>query len=120
MTYSVNKEAFINYIDYKAGYSGIRIVKALTPKEWESAKKLRQYYFSNNRSAIDPGFCTFEHKEHIHLVLYRGTAIAGYAHLQVAPEAQIRIIVIDNPYQGSGIDEQFSNLCERWLKQQEF
>lgn len=70
----------------------------------------------------DPYTWTFDHKDHVHLVLYKGTNIVGYAHIQFWPEnrAALRIIVIDESLRGQGLGGQFLSLCERWLKQKGF
>ncbi len=109
MAYGLGKEAFIAEIDTKTGFKGLRIVKALLPKEWEAARALAH-----------PPTSTFDHKDHVHFVLYQGTKIEGYAHLQLGLEqrAALRIIVIDNSLRGQGLGSQFLTLCERWLKQQ--
>ena len=68
----------------------------------------------------NPYTWTFEHEEHIHFILYKGTQIKGYAHIQFWPQqrAALRIMVIDEPWRNQGIGGQFLDLCERWLHQQ--
>lgn len=43
--YCLGKEDFITTIDKKAGFNGLRMVKALTTREWNVARHLRQFYF---------------------------------------------------------------------------
>ena len=52
MAYCLGKEEFIANIDNKTGSYGLRIVKALTPCEWEKVRHFRQHYFFNNDSCI--------------------------------------------------------------------
>ncbi|MBS0358493.1 MAG: GNAT family N-acetyltransferase [Proteobacteria bacterium] len=120
LSYVFGKETFVADIDTKAGANGLRIVQALTNREWETIRNFRQKYFFDPASTLDPYTWTFEHKDHIHLVLYKGHTIIGYAHIQLWPNhrAALRIIVIDESYRGEGFGSQFLKLCERWLLQQ--
>lgn len=96
----------------------IYIIKCSNSEEWAFAKKLRMQYFFEPLSIEDPYTWTFEHKEHVHFILYQGDAMAGYAHIQLWPNhrAALRIIVIDEPYRNHGLGSQFLQLCEDWLK----
>lgn len=120
LSYCFAKDAFIAGIDEKTGFNGLHIVKALTPREWESVRHFRQKYFFDKVPISDPYTWTFEHKDHFHFALYQGAKIIGYAHIQLWLEsrAALRIIVIDEPYRKQGIGGKFLNHCERWLKQQ--
>ncbi|CDZ77738.1 dephospho-CoA kinase/protein folding accessory domain-containing protein [Legionella massiliensis] len=117
--YCFGKEEFVSDIDRKAGFKGLRIVKALTPREWESAKHFRQFYFFNKANLVDPYTWTFTDPNHVHFVLYKSTELVGYAHIQLWPNhrAALRIIVIDEPYRNQGIGGFFMQSCERWLRQ---
>lgn len=88
--------------------------------EWDFAKKMRQKYFFDPLSISDPFTWTFDHKEHAHLILYRGDEMIGYAHIQFWPHqrAALRILVIDETYRHQGYGRQFLQLCEEWLKKQ--
>lgn len=44
-SYCLGKEDFIVTIDKKAGFNGLRVVKALTPREWDKVRYFRQFYF---------------------------------------------------------------------------
>ncbi len=117
--YCFGKDDFVASIDKRTGFSGLRVVKALTPREWKTVRHLRQFYFFD-QGLTDPYTWTFEHDAHLHFVLYQGTDIMGYAHLQLWPDARaaLRIIVIDEIQRGHYYDQQFLLLCERWLKEQ--
>ena len=120
MAYSLGKEAFIAHIDKQTGYQGIRMVKAMSTREWEAVARYRYYYFLNKNTGTDPYRWSFEHPEHTHFVLYHSADIVAYAHLQFWPnkQAALRLIVVDETYQKQGIGSQLLSLCERWLQQQ--
>lgn len=118
--YCAGKESFIAAIDKKAGFNGLRVVKALTPHEWDKVRHLRQFYFFDKAGLSDPYTWTFENDDHVHFVLYQGSDIIGYAHLQLWPKgrAALRIIVIDEAKRNHQYGSQFLSLCEKWLKSQ--
>lgn len=43
--YVFGKDAFVAAVDAKTGFCGTRITKALTPREWEKSRALRQKFF---------------------------------------------------------------------------
>ena len=90
--------------------------------EWEAARAFRQKYFFDKMPIEDPYTWTFDYPDHVHFILYQGTSIIGYTHIQLWPHARaaLRIIVIEETYQGQKYGEQFLKLCERWLEQQGF
>jgi GrpB-like predicted nucleotidyltransferase (UPF0157 family)/RimJ/RimL family protein N-acetyltransferase len=118
LQYCNGKDAFVASIDAKDGFDGWRIVKALTDREWDAVRRLRQVYFSKSKE--DPYTWTFTHKDHIHFVFYKNAEIIGYAHLQRWPEnrAALKIIAIDEHHRNFGFGSQFLRLCERWLYHQ--
>ncbi len=73
-----------------------------------------RYCFKND----DPYTWTFNHPEHLHLVLYQGVDIVGYAHIQLWPEhrAAIRIIVVDEAKRNQGLGKSFLVLIEKLLR----
>ncbi len=107
--YCMGKDEFVASIDSKMGFDGVRVVQALTDREWQTVTQLRQKYFFDKVPIADPYTWTFKHAEHVHLVLYKGSKIVGYAHIQLWPEhrSALRIIVIDEPHQGNGIGSAF-------------
>lgn len=120
MNYTLGKNAFIAMIEKKSGFDGLRIVQALTEREWEAARHLRQKYIFDHVPISDPYIWTFKNSQHVHFILYQGTKIIGYAHIQLWPEnrATLRGIVIDKPCRNQGIGSRFLKLCERWLLHQ--
>ncbi|STX51746.1 glutamate rich protein GrpB [Legionella busanensis] len=121
-TYCLGKESFIAATDKKAGFNGLRIVKALTPREWDKVRYFRQFYFFDAAGLSDPYLWTFDHHAHAHFVLFHGSDIIGYTHLQLWPynRAALRIIVIDEPKRSCQYGSQFLALCEKWLKSQNY
>ncbi len=117
-SYCLGKEDFIAAIDKKAGWLAFRFVKALTSREWQSAKHFRDTYFFGPQGIEDPYTWTFNHEEHAHLVLYQGTEIVAYAHIQFWPDqrAAIRIIAVDEDKRNQNSGSQFLALIEKWLK----
>ena len=108
-SYCSGKDAFVAAIDEKTEFSGIRIVKALTPGEWDFAKKANVNLNSN----------LLENPDHLHLMLYQGSSIVGYTHIQllVAPKQAIfHNIFIEKSYLDS--KGPFLTLCKKWLKSQ--
>ncbi|MDF2577308.1 MAG: uncharacterized protein K0S74_792 [Chlamydiales bacterium] len=122
LEYCFGKDAFVAEIDTKTGSFGLRLVKALTPREWDTARRLRQEYFFDDIGVADPYTWTFDYKGHIHLIAYQGSPIIGYVHIQTWNDLRvaIRIIVVEKKYQNKGYGGQILELCERWLKQQGF
>ncbi|MBP9722723.1 MAG: GNAT family N-acetyltransferase [Gammaproteobacteria bacterium] len=120
MSYGLGKDQFIADVDHKAGFTGIRIFNALKQHEWDAVKNYRQKYFFDKANIIDPYTWTFDHPDHRHFVLYKGTDILGYAHLQLWSNfrAALRIIVIDEDFRNLGLGGDFLILCEKWLKTQ--
>lgn len=120
LSYCFAKDAFIACIDAKTGFNGLHIVKALTPREWESVRNFRQQYFFDKGPISDPYTWTFDHKDHLHFILYQGAKIIGYAHIQLWAESRsaIRIFAINESYRNHGIGGEFLKRCERWLKLQ--
>ncbi|MEZ5315620.1 MAG: GNAT family N-acetyltransferase [Chlamydiales bacterium] len=116
--YNLGKAAFISKILKAANFNHLRIMKCTHYAEWDTAKRLRQQYFFNPLSITDPYTWTFDHKEHAHLIFYKGVDIVGYAHIQFWPgqRAALRIIVIDEAYRHNGLGSQFLHMCEQWLK----
>ncbi len=117
--YNLGKDKFIKSTLKKAGFQGILFQFCTHHNEWKAARHFRQAYFFDKVPIQDPYTWTFKHDEHIHFILYKGTDIAGYAHIQLWPNhrAALRIIVIDEPYRNQGLGEQFLEFCEKWLKE---
>jgi len=120
--YNLGKDTFIKKILDTAGFKGICMRLCTHYDEWEAVRNFRQKYFFDNVPVTDPYTWTFNHKDHLHLVLYQGTKIVGYAHIQLWPDqrAALRIIVIDEHLRGQDLGSLFLKLCERWLKEKGF
>jgi GrpB-like predicted nucleotidyltransferase (UPF0157 family)/GNAT superfamily N-acetyltransferase len=120
--YTFRKNAFIKSILEKAGFEGITMNFCMHDEEWKAARTFRNKYFFDKVPMADPYTWTFDHDDHVHLVLYKGATIVGYAHIQLWKDhrAALRIIVIEEDVQKQGLGSQFLKLCERWLKQKSF
>jgi len=120
--FNLGKDAFIKKILEQTGFNGLCMRFCTHYDEWEAARNFRQKYFFDKVPVADPYTWTFDHKDHVHLVLYQGTKIVGYAHIQLWPaqRAALRIIVIDERIRAQGLGSHFLTLCERWLKERGF
>lgn len=116
--YTLRKGDFIREVLREAGFNRIRMLKCNDNTEWQAAKHFRNTYFFGPHGIEDPYTWTFNHEEHAHLVLYQGTEIIGYAHIQLWPDqrAAIRIIVTDENKRNQSFGSRFLELIERWLK----
>lgn len=116
--YNLGKDAFIRKTLKAAGFHRVRMMKCTHLAEWEAAKNFRQTFFFTPAGIQDPYTWTFDHPEHLHLILYQGVDIAGYLHVQLWPDhrAALRILVVDPLLQGKGLGCQFLAMLEPWLK----
>jgi len=115
--YTLGKDQFIKKILEEAQFEGLSLAFCMHVNEWESAKAFRQREFFDKAGIQDPYTWTFEHSDHVHLVLYQGATIVGYTHIQLWPENQaaMRIIVIEETLRNQGLGGYFLTQCERWL-----
>ncbi|MBX7067530.1 MAG: GNAT family N-acetyltransferase [Parachlamydiales bacterium] len=97
-----------------------QIRKMSLPIERQAAKEYRQKYFFDRAAIQDPYLWTFDHKEHLHFVIYQKNQIVGYAHVQLWPDkrAAMRIIVIDEKFRGAGLGRYLLSTIERILKEE--
>jgi GrpB-like predicted nucleotidyltransferase (UPF0157 family) len=116
--YTLRKGDFIRKVLRRAGFNRLRMLKCNDETEWGAAKHFRQKYFFSPHGIDDPYTWTFNHPEHAHLILYQGTEIIGYAHIQFWPanRAAMRIIVIEEGKRNSRAGSAFLGWCEKWLK----
>lgn len=120
--YTLGKGTFIRKILKEAGFNRIRFLRCNDETEWTAAKHYRQTYFFDKVPIADPYTWTFDHPNHAHFILYQGTEMIGYAHIQFWPEnrAALRIIVVEPTKRNQGFGGQFLLLIEKWLKVQEY
>lgn len=116
--YTLRKGDFIREVLREAGFNGIRMLKCNDNTGWAAAKHFRDTYFFGPHGIEDPYTWTFNHEEHAHLVLYQGTEIVAYAHIQFWPDkrAAIRIIATDENKRNQSFGSRFLKLIEKWLK----
>lgn len=117
--YCLGKDDFVLEIDKKTGYSGWKIVKALTHREWASLNAFRSSFY---KSDPDPFLWTFIHRDHIHFIFYKDLEIIGYAHLHLLSDnkAILRLLTIAERFQNQGHGSFFLKQCEKWLAMQHF
>ncbi len=115
--YTLGKHDFIQNILKNSGFNKHRFVLCTHTAEWAAAKNLRDTYFFDPHGIDDPYTWTFNHEEHAHLVLYQGTEIIGYAHIQFWPDqrAAIRIIAIDESKRNQNSGSNLLVFIEKWL-----
>jgi GrpB-like predicted nucleotidyltransferase (UPF0157 family)/aminoglycoside phosphotransferase (APT) family kinase protein len=120
--YTLGKHDLINDILHKAGFSRLRFVICTHYTEWNALRNFRNKYFFAPNNITDPYTWTFEHSDHRHFILYKGTKIVGYAHIQLWANhrAALRIIVIDEEHRGKHYGAKFMALIEKWLKLQKY
>ena len=116
--YTLGKNEFIQNILKKCGFKKYRLVLCTHAVEWSTAHSLRNTYFFDPLGINDPYTWTFNHKDHAHLVLYKGTEIVAYAHIQFWPNmrAAMRMIVVDENHRNQGAGSVFLGIIEKWLK----
>ncbi len=119
--YTLGKHNFIQDILNKAGFNKHRFVLCTHYSEWDAAKYFRNTYFFGPYGIKDPYTWTFDHEDHAHLLLYQGTEIISYSHIQFWQDqrAAIRIIAIDEKARGKNCGSLFLALIEKWLKMQD-
>jgi hypothetical protein len=117
---SLNHE--IEVITYKSSdvikfAQGCRFMLCTHTLEWAAAKHFRDTYFFGPHGVEDSYTWTFNHEEHAHLVLYPGTEIVAYAHIQFWPDqrAAIRIIATDENKRNQSFGSGFLAFIEKWL-----
>ena len=116
--YTLAKNDFVQDILNKSGFKRLRFVICTHGVEWIAVKHFRNKYFFWPNKIEDPYTWTFDHKDHKHFILYKGTGFVGYAHVQLMTDnrAELRIIVIDEKEQGKGYGKEFISLIEKWLR----
>ncbi len=116
--YTLGKHDFIQSILNQSGFNKHRFVLCTHALEWAAAKHFRDTYFFGPHGIDDPYTWTFNHSEHAHLVLYQGTEIVAYAHIQFWPDhrSAIRIIATDENKRNQSFGSKFLTLIEKWLK----
>ena len=116
--YNLGKNSFIKSILAKAGWDGITMNLCTHTEEWAIIQHFRNKYFFIPQKIEDPYKWTFNHSNHKHLVLYLGSEIIGYVHLELLQDlkAAIRIMVIDEAKRNNNYGSHFLMLCESWLR----
>ncbi|MCC2646176.1 MAG: hypothetical protein K0R02_241 [Rickettsiaceae bacterium] len=96
----------------------IQMHKCNNEKEWKAAKHFRDKYFFGPYGIEDPYTWTFNDSNHAHFVLYEGSNIIAYTHIQLWPamRAAIRIMAVEEYKRNQNAGSKFLILIEQWLK----
>ncbi len=120
--YTLGKDEFIKSILQKAGFQRICFRFACHRQEWETIKLLRKKYFFDPLDVNDSYDWSVEHKNDLHLLLYNGTEIIGYAQIQLNSEntAMLQIFIIEDSFKTKEVEKKFMDLCILWLERKGF
>lgn len=120
-SYLTGKENFVREIDRKSGYQGFRMVKALTPFEWQHYHDIREsVIFSELDIDYDSNHPTMTDPHHHHFVFFKDTEIIGVLQIELPDDttAILRSIAIDTDQQNKGYGTKLYQLAEQWLVHQ--
>ncbi len=121
LAYCLGKEAFVTNIDEKAGFEGLRLLVALTEREWDAYHRIREkQIFEPISVPYDRHHPTLSQDNHFHFVLYKGVTIVTVAHVELLnpTEAALRSLATDAPYKRHGYGTHMMKLLEKWIKHQ--
>ncbi|MBM3468558.1 MAG: GrpB family protein [Alphaproteobacteria bacterium] len=110
-SYTMSKSDLINEMVKKAGFDGLVMVQALTPREWAAVKNFRQM---SNLDEIEEGNCNY------HIVLMKGIDIIGYAHIKLEDnlQASLEMLTIKNECFTTELKHSFLTQLEKWVTHQ--
>ncbi len=120
--YNLGKNNFINNILTLAKFNETRFVFCAHYNEWSAAKKHRNEYFSNLYKIKDPYTYTFNDENHKHCILYKGTEIIGYTHIQLLDKnkAIIHMTTMEKLKSKENYKSKFIQFIEKWLRLQNY
>lgn len=119
VNYSLRKDHFIKSVLEQAGFKGIIYNFCIHDREWETIQKWREDYFLKHQGIQDPNTDTFDHPDHIHMIMSQGPTIVGYAHIEHFSQDDVRfkLMIIDEPYQNQNFQSMFQEFCTKWFTQ---
>lgn len=114
MSYCLGKEDFIAAIDAKAGWEGVRVVKALTSKEWDACQRIyaeQGHFFAQS---------SVNNATHFYFALFKGQAIVTVAHIELLCNslATLRFLATDQKNDAQEYNKTMKILLEKWIKYQ--
>lgn len=117
VNYGLGKDRFIKGVLEQAGFQGIIFNFCMHDREWETITKWRNDYFLKHQGIQDPETGTFDHPDHIHMIMHQGANIVGYAHLErlSSNEMTLKLMIIDEPYLTQNFESIFQDFCAKWL-----
>lgn len=112
--YTLGKNDFIQDILRKAGFNRHRIALCFHPIEKQTAIIWRQRLYTDN----DPYLNTFDQADHKHFILYQGTDMIGYAHLQLhnCSQASLQCVIIEPPDHNKVHERALLHFINKWLR----
>lgn len=116
--YTLRKSSFIKSILQQVNFDKIYMQYCIDDYELQTARILRKKYFVQTNNIKDQYACTFDDKNHKHIVLYEGVDIVAYAHIQLQQgySANIHILIVDEQYKNKDYGTKFMNLIEKWFR----
>jgi GrpB-like predicted nucleotidyltransferase (UPF0157 family)/predicted GNAT family acetyltransferase len=121
MAYCLGKTAFVQEIDAKAGFTGTRIVQALTDQEWEAYHRIKKdQLFDPYSVPYNLNHSTLVAHNHFHFVFIKGTEIVSIAEVAWigADQAAIIALATSQEHKGKGYNQQLMALLEKWVRHQ--
>ncbi len=110
--YNLGKNSFIQKILKEAGYKRLRFLRCVHFDECKAAQRYRE-----NVGIEEPIEKTINDPKYIHLILYLGVDIIGYAYLEQTSnrEVHLRLLYLDESKPRQGYKEQFLAWIQGWL-----
>lgn len=118
--YTESKDTFVLDIDQKTGYSGCRMVIALTKREWEAYHRIKkEQIFDPENITYDINNTKISDKNNFHFVYIKGENIIGVAHIEFLDFNKVALIciAIDSKMQKQGLGSQLLLWVEKWIRQ---
>ncbi|MBX9977095.1 MAG: GNAT family N-acetyltransferase [Alphaproteobacteria bacterium] len=123
LSYCMGKESFVMAIDHKTGWQGLRAVKALTKREWDTYHRIRkERIFADFPHIIyDRNHPSLTEDHHHHFLLYNDQDIVCVAHVELLSDqdAALRALATDKIHERKGYGSYMLVLIERWIKHQD-
>lgn len=115
--YTKRKRAFIDSLLQEAGFDKPRLLRALTEEEFAEAKRFRAQFFEKTGQTDPLQGQPLEGQHDEHLILYKGVAIAGYAHVHFEPRSrQATLCVFELTPEGEPWRSFYRKTIQTWVQ----
>jgi hypothetical protein len=119
--YTLKKREFIYGILNKVGFDRLRVLKCTADEEWAAAKDFRKKHFFFKLGTADPQSSTLNSPGHEHWLLYKGTEIIGYSHVQLLPKSRVRVhvVMLSDEYRrlnNDSFSSYFFKVIVKWIR----